>query len=77
MARAERLPKLTPVESSNIESVGYDPGTHRLYVRFLQSGQAYVYYDVDERVFEDFLAADSKGRFLNSEIRGAFAYRRL
>ena len=71
------LPTLRPVESSSIEAVGYDPKTHRLYVRFLGSGNAYVYYDVAKRVFEDLLAADSKGRFLNSEIKGAYAYRRL
>lgn len=76
-AKARRPPKLMPVESSSIESVGYDPGTRRLYVRFLQSGKAYVYYDVEEDVFEDLLAANSKGAFFNSEIRGAFSYHQL
>ena len=72
---AEALPRLLPVESSSIDAVGYDPDSHRLYVRF-RSGRTYVYYDVVKRVFDDLLAADSKGRFLNAEIKGAYDYRR-
>lgn len=71
------LPQLLPVESTNIDAVGYDAATRRLYVRFLSSGSTYVYYDVQKAVFEDLLDADSKGRFLNAQIRGAYAYRRL
>ncbi len=41
------------------------------------SGNTYVYYEVAKRVFNDLLAADSKGRFLNAEIKGAYDYRRL
>ena len=42
---ADGLPQLRRVASSSVESVGYDPDTGRLYVRFV-SGRAYVYYDV-------------------------------
>ena len=73
---AEILPRLLPVESSSIDAVGYDPASKRLYVRFT-SGNNYVYYEVAKRVFDDLLAADSKGRFLNAEIKGAYDYRRL
>lgn len=73
---ADGLPQLRRVASSSVESVGYDPDTRRLYVRFV-SGWAYVYYDVALCVYRDFLAADSKGGFLNAQIRGAYAYRRL
>lgn len=73
---AEALPRLLPVESSSIDAVGYDPASKRLYVRF-RSGYIYVYYEVAKSVFDDLLTADSKGRFLNQEIRGAYAYRRL
>lgn len=71
------LPVVRRVESSSVNSVGYDPGTCRLYIRFIDSGRAYVYYDVDESVFHDLIAADSKGRFVNREIMDAYAYRRL
>lgn len=73
----DELPRLQRVESSSIDAVGYDPDSRRLFVRFLGSGHAYVYYDVSQSVFDGLLAADSKGRFLNSEIKGAFDYRRL
>ena len=70
-------PRLMHVESSSIDSVGYDPVTQRLYVRFVESGAAYVYADVPESVFDQLLAAGSKGRYFNQMIRGAFSYRRL
>lgn len=74
---ASALPQLIRVESSSIDSVGYDPDTRRLFVRFLESGIAYVYAEVPERVFNELLASNSKGRYFNDEIKGAFAYRRL
>ena len=72
----DRLPVLRRVESSSVDSIGYDPGTRRLYVRFV-GGRGYVYYDVAQSVFDAFLEADSKGRFVNFEIKGAYSYRRL
>ena len=72
----EALPVLRRVESSSVDAIGYDPGTHRLYIRFV-GRRGYVYYDVDQSVFDALLAADSKGRFVNSEIKGAYSYRRL
>ena len=74
---ADDLPRLLPVESSNIDAVAYDAATRRLYVRFLASGATYVYFEVPKAVFEEFLDADSKGRFLNAQIRDAYEYRRL
>ena len=74
---ASALPKLVRVESSSIDSVGYDPDTRRLFVRFVESGNAYVYADVAESVFNEFLASSSKGRFFNDEVKGVYAYRRL
>lgn len=74
---ADDLPRLLPVESSNIDAVAYDAATRRLYVRFLASGSTYVYYDVPKAVFEDLLDAGSKGRFLNAHIRDAYEYQRL
>lgn len=74
---ASALPKLVRVESSSIDSVGYDPDSRRLFVRFVESGNAYVYSNVPKRVFDELLASNSKGRYFNEQIRGAFVYRRL
>ena len=42
-----------------------------------QSGETYVYEEVEEWVFEDFKMADSKGGFLNSRIKNRYNYRKL
>ena len=63
------------VTSSNIAEIGYDAGTQELRVRF-NSGLEYVYLDVPGTVFSDFLDADSKGKFLNQNIKGQYEYAR-
>lgn len=46
-------------------------------MRFSISGETYVYYEVEEWVFEDFKRADSKGTFLNTNIKGRYNYDKL
>ena len=65
------------VDSSNIEAIGYDPTTQELHVRFLKSGESYVYYSVEEWVFNEFMQADSKGIYLNTNIKGQYDFNRL
>lgn len=69
--------RLVAVESSSIDAVGYDASTRRLTVRFLGSGNTYVYLGVAPSVFEALLAAPSKGRYLNFHIKDVYPYRRL
>ena len=54
------------VDSSSVEAMGYDSDTQELHVRFLKSGQTYVYFGVEDWVFQEFMQADSKGRYLNT-----------
>jgi hypothetical protein len=63
------MPEMIFVDSSNIEAIGYDPESRELHVRFLKSGETYVYYEVEEWEFEEFKRADSKGVHLNSNIK--------
>lgn len=63
--------KMTSVESSNVAAIGYLKPN--LYVRF-HSGGEYKYSGVPESLFHDFMAADSKGGFLASHIKGRFPY---
>jgi hypothetical protein len=65
-----------PVDSSNIASIGYEAETQTLQVEF-QGGRIYQYFDVPESVFEEFLAASSKGKFFHASIKGAFRYARV
>lgn len=65
---------LTKVESSNIESVGWENNT--LYVKYL-SGGYYAYQNVPKEVYDNFCAAESKGRFMNAEVKNKYNYTRL
>ena len=71
------MPEMIFVDSSNIEAIGYDSATRELHVRFLKSGETYVYYEVEESVFEDFKRADSKGVFLNANIKDRYGFGKL
>lgn len=74
---AENPPQLTPVESSQIESIGYDVARGILFIKFIQTQTTYVYLEVPSDVYDRFLAAESKGRFMNQEIRNKFLYAKL
>lgn len=65
------------VDSSNVEAIGYDPARQELHVRFLKSGETYVYYNVEEWVFDEMMQADSKGTYLNANIKGCYDYGKL
>ena len=68
--------KYTPVESSNLAAVGYDPKKKKLGVRFHGSG-TYLYQAVPESVFDRLLHADSKGHAFNELVRkGGYAFER-
>lgn len=67
---------MVPVDSSNIAAIGYDPLERILRVDFL-SDTTYHYYGVPSQVFNEFQLAYSKGRFLNSDIKGVFDYQRV
>ena len=69
------MPDMVFVDSSNIEAIGYDETSQELHVQFL-SGSTYVYYDVPSELFDAFVAAPSKGSFLNREIKEVFRYAR-
>jgi len=71
------MPDMIFVDSSTVEAIGYDSTARELHVRFTQSGETYVYYEVEEWVFEDFKRADSKGTFLNTNIKGRYSFGKL
>lgn len=63
------MPDMQYVDSSNIEAIGYDSTNQHLHVRFLKSGITYIYYGVEDWVFQEFIDAGSKGVFLNERIK--------
>ncbi len=58
-----------PVESSSIASIGYAPQERVLELEFRQSGEVYQYFDVPAEEYAAFLAADSKGTYLNQQFK--------
>ncbi len=64
------------VSSSNVASVGYNAGSSTLEVIF-HSGAVYHYFGVDEDIYDSFLAASSKGKFVHYVLKGAYAYERV
>ena len=65
------------VNSTNIDSVGYNADTQTLIVKFRVSGQTYEYYNVPQNLYEGLMTAESKGKYINDTIRSQFAYRRV
>lgn len=66
------------VQSSNLEQVAFDPKTSTLYVRFKSSPSFhYVYDNVKEDMFRQFLAADSLGSFFARQIKGVFEFKKV
>ena len=71
------MPEMHYVDSTNVEAIGYDSDTMELHVRFLKSGETYVYYNVEEWVFNELMQADSKGKYLNRNIKGRYDFSKL
>lgn len=59
------------VKSSNIDEVDYDVGKGRLTIKF-KGGRSYHYNGVKQGTYDDFLKAESAGKFFYSKIKGKF-----
>lgn len=70
MEHFKNIPR-TPVRSSNLHSVGYDPATQTLTAQFHEGG-SYAYLGVPPQVHVDLVAAQSKGQFHREAIKGRF-----
>jgi hypothetical protein len=66
----------TPVKSSNISSIGYDPGGNILEIE-ISTGSVYEYLAVPSSVHESFMRASSKGSFFASQIRNKYQTRQV
>lgn len=73
-----------PVESSNIQAIGYDPETRVLEVEFGKNTDAgnpynrlYHYFDVPAEIHRGLMEARSHGEFLYDKVAHVFAYKYL
>jgi hypothetical protein len=66
--------KRVRVKSASITSIGYDLAARVLEIEF-RPGEVYQYLPVPLHVFEELMAAESKGAYVESKIKGHFIYR--
>ena len=65
-----------PLESKMFLAAAYDADSRILYLRF-RSGDVYRYFELSEEQYQEFLNAESRGRYFLSHIRDRFRYERL
>jgi hypothetical protein len=68
--------KRDPVQSSNIESVGYDQSAAVLEIKF-RSGEVYQYANVPESIYKGLFNAESKGKYFQANIRNKYQFSRM
>lgn len=69
--------EMSPVTSSQIAGMGYNPEAKVLRVVFKSSGAVYDYQNVPQEIYDGALAADSVGRFLNANVVKKFLHHKL
>lgn len=66
-----------PVSSSNVASGAYADDFGRLFVEF-NNGSIYAYENVPPAVWQSFLTAASKGKWVNQILKaGGYGYRKV
>lgn len=62
--------------SSTITAFGYDEANKVLAVKF-SGADVYVYHGVIKRIFDGFVASESKGSFLSQNIKPFYSFTKL
>jgi hypothetical protein len=65
-----------PVKSKMLSAVAYNADWQQLYVEF-RSGEIYCYRGVPAGRHQELLAADSKGKYVRSQILKRYPYQRI
>jgi hypothetical protein len=65
--------EMVSVNSSTIESIGYEPGSKRLHVNFL-STEKFIYQGVPQIIHARLMRAHSKEDYLADEITGKYRH---
>jgi hypothetical protein len=71
LAIAASIP-MQEVDSSFIYKIGYDSATQTMAVQMQNSSDLYHYSEVPVEVYENFLAAESKGNYFVANVKGKF-----
>lgn len=68
--------ELRNVVSSNIAQVGHDPNQNVLIIRFV-NGTYYRFDNVPEQVYNNFITAQSVGKYFQSYIRNTYPFKKI
>lgn len=63
----------TPVSSTSLNSIGYEPETRILEVEFTK-GSVFRYHDVPVEEYDSLMASDSKGRHFIANIKTRYQH---
>lgn len=63
----------TPVKSSNVASVGYDPDAKTLEIEF-KDGSVYHYHNVESDTHVGLMSAKSHGQYIHANIKGSYKF---
>ncbi|MCC5661265.1 KTSC domain-containing protein [Nostoc sp. XA010] len=66
----------TQVNSSDLQSVGYDATTCTLEIKF-HSGGIYQYFKVTESIYRGLMSASSHGKYFHAYIKDFYLYKRI
>lgn len=64
----------TPVTSSDIISIGYDPALQQMEVEFRRGDKLYLYWDVPQEVYDELMIASSVGKYFASRVKGVYRF---
>lgn len=67
---------MSKVESSNLDSYGYDKDNHLLAVQF-KGGGLYLYHGVPAELAGEMDTAESKGSFFNQKIKANYNFTKV
>ena len=66
---------ISPVKSSNIKGIGYDPDTKTMAVKFANG--VYHYHGIDQKTFDEMQNAKSVGKHFYANIKGRFECKKI
>ncbi len=70
------IPELTPVSSSNVEAVGYNPDEQIVFVKY-STQKVYAYKGVSQFEYENLIYASSIGSYLHRNYKNVYPCERV
>jgi hypothetical protein len=68
------LPRRKAVDSENLRSVGFNPRTLELSIRFWSGPEIYVFRNVPVAVHKNLMAAESVGSYFAAHVRSVYPF---